>query len=298
MSKEPSFSRWSRRAFGVLLASVCCIPLLGAAPASAAPAVTVSVSVAPLKFIVERIGGPRVRAGVIVPQAEQPDQYIPPMERLQAVGRTKLLITAGTGFEVRWAAKIQDMHPGLRVVRAAAGFPVPPVIEHPVTGELYLPRAYPWLSPDGAVALAVAIRDALTAVDPAGAKQYAARFERFKGETKRLDDKIRRILSRAGNRRFFLCGRPVWRVFADAYGLTPVPADISGDAGATAKRLAALRVFAKGKGISSIFVEPQYPSAAAGDVVDGGTLISANALAYTWDNNLIRLAGMFAAAVR
>jgi zinc transport system substrate-binding protein len=144
--------------------------------------------------------------------------------------------------------------------------------------------------------MAVAIRDALTRLDPDGAAVYAANQAAFDAELAALDRELAALLAPLG-RRSFLVYHPAWGYFADAYGLEQVPIEHEGKAPG-ARRLASLIEQARAADTRVIFVQPQFDKRAAERVATaiGGRVETVNPLAEDYADNLRRVARLIADA--
>jgi zinc transport system substrate-binding protein len=287
--------------------------LIVAFPAASVP-LSVFVSVLPLQTFVERVGGERVRVHTMVLPGQSPATYDPSPKQIAALADADLYVRVGVPFESAWMARIHAANPGMPVVDLRDGLPLRPLEahehDHPAGagpkaggasdahagGEAMDPHL--WTSPRLVRRMAVAIRDALTRLDPDGAAIYAANQAAFDEELVELDADLAARLSHLDSRSF-LVYHPAWGYFADAYGLTQVPIEREGKE-PSARRLTALIEQAQAAGTRVIFVQPQFNRRAAEQVAHaiGGRVEPVDPLAADYAPNLRRVAALIAEANR
>jgi len=153
-----------------------------------------------------------------------------------------------------------------------------------------------WLSPALAKVQAAAMRDALCALDPAGAAEYAANCAVFAAECDDLARDIATLLADLPSR-VFMVFHPSWGYFARDFGLTQLAIEGEGKE-PSPRELAGLVEEARAHDIRAIFVAPQFSRRTAGVVARevGAGLVEADPLAGDWADNLRRVARSLAAA--
>lgn len=291
----------------------------GTDAAAAAEPMAVLVSVAPQQYLVDRVGGERLRTSVLVGPGRDPHAYEPSPRQMVEASRARVYFRVGVDFEDVWLERIRQASPGLRVVDQREAVALRQVEGHrhgesrqrhgagPETGGAGRQPAAPapgrpdphvWTSPPLAKRMAAQVRDELTHSDPAGALAYAAGYDRLAGDLDALDAEIRAALAGAKGRRF-LVFHPAWGYFADTYGLTQVPIEQGGKEPG-ARTLAALIEQARGAGVQVIFVGPRDNPAAAQALARalGGTVAAVDPLAPDYADNLRRVTAAFRAALR
>jgi zinc transport system substrate-binding protein len=92
---------------------------------------------------------------------------------------------------------------------------------------------------------------------------------------------------------------PAWGYFAHTYGLEQVPVEVEGKAPKPAQ-LQALIERARQKGITVIFVQPQFSTKSAALIAKEihGQVVFADPLAEDWQANLRQVARKFKAALK
>ena len=288
-----------------------------ATPAGPAPALSVVVSVLPLATFVEAVGGERVAVQTMVLPGQSPATYDPSPKQIAALADADLYVRVGVPFEAAWMKRIRAANSNMPVLDLRDGLPLRPQEDHvhdvhehehaEGTGSDHPDAqagqaapdgmdAHVWTSPRLVQRMAVAIRDALTELDPGGAALYAANQAAFNTELTALDAELSAALSGLESRNF-LVYHPAWGYFADAYGLTQIPVEREGKA-PTARRLTALIEQARAADTRVIFVQRQFDRRAAARVAHeiGGRVEAVDPLAPDYVANLRHVAGAIASA--
>jgi zinc transport system substrate-binding protein len=259
----------------------------------------VTVSVLPQKYFVERIGGEAVRVSVMVPPGADPHSYEPRPRQMTELSASALYLAIGVDFERAWLRRLRSANPALRVIRTDEGVPKRPMAA--ADGHAHgagEPDPHIWLSPPLVKTVARNILQALATADPANRAGYESRCAGFLQAVEALDVELKQLLAdRRGTR--FIVLHPAWGYFADAYGLEQVPIEIEGKDPKPAQ-LAELIRSARARGITAVFVQPQFSAKTAQLVARdiGGQVIPADDLAENWPENLRATARRLHAALR
>lgn len=283
-----------------ILALACALILLSASTFWAAP-LEVFVSIPPQKTFVERIGGEYVTVEVMVSPGASPATYEPRPRQMADLSRAAAYFTVGVPFERAWLGRIAAANPSMRMVHTEAGVERLPIAAHiheeeeehghhdtGHEGEILDPHI--WLSPPLVKTQALTIMEALSLLDPANSGHYSAQFELFRGELDTLDRRLREILTPVRGKAFMVF-HPSWGYFARTYGLEQVAIEVSGRE-PSPREMADLIGFARGHGIRTIFVQPQFSRASAESIARAikARVVEADPLAEEWSDNLLRIA--------
>jgi zinc transport system substrate-binding protein len=154
-----------------------------------------------------------------------------------------------------------------------------------------------WLGRDAVKIQCESIRDALAALDPAGATEYKKNFERFAADIDRLFDKLLSELKPLRGKTIYVY-HPSFGYFLDAFGIVQEAVETGGKE-PTQKDLAKLAARAKKDGAKVIFVQAQFPTAAATTLAKaiGGVVQPLDALAPDWLANMERMGDALKKAV-
>ncbi len=285
------------------------------APASAAAAVRVAVSILPQKYFIQRIAGDLAEVTVLVPPGADPHTYEPKPSQMRGLADARLYMTIGVPFEKAWLDRItaaggKDM----TLVRLEKGIDLLPQDEHfldddhghdadhkdaghdagSAVGHHDHEGGDPhiWLSPALVKMMAGSIKAALVKADPAHAPLYRANHDAFVRELDELDLHINGLFENVPeNRRRFMVFHPAWSYFAHNYNLREVAIEVEGREPGP-KQLTRIVEFAKKEKIEAIFVQPQFSRRGAETIARnvGAKLIEADPLAEDWAANIRRVA--------
>ncbi len=242
----------------------------------------VAVTLRPLELIVRELVDPAdaalVRIDTLIPAEATPHGFDPPPAQVAALERADLAVSVGYGLDA-WAEKVRGTRPlvvfaSLEPAASASSAPTQgmPPHAHPT----HHPAADPhlWLDPSLVAPLARAVTAALKAQLAPGAESAAlaarldARLARFLDVVSRTDEATRATLAPFRGRGVVTFHDSLHR-YADRYGLViaavlkpiegvePAPADLR-------QTIDEVR----DHGITTLFVEPEYPTTAAERVAE------------------------------
>jgi len=260
-----------------------------------APRLNVFVSLLPQAVGVERVGGDRVKVGVLVGPGQSPHTFEPTPKQMTDLARARLFFTIGWPFEERLRAKVTAINPNITVIDTREGVPLrsmtaaeadPDEAAHPAG------RADPhiWLSPRLVKIQAATIARALASADAAHAADYEKNLRAFQADLDRADAAIAKALAPLAGKELFVY-HPAFGYFADAYGLKQVPVEVEGKE-PSAKHLGAFIERARAAGVKVIFVQPQFSAKSAEAVARaiGGVVQPMDPLAKDYLANLETMA--------
>jgi zinc transport system substrate-binding protein len=277
----------------------------------------VFVSVLPIQTFVEKVGGEHVDVRAMVQPGYSPQTYDPTPQQIGALAKAALYVRTGVPFENAWMDRLRSANPRMQVLDARAGVELRDMeaneqdekvpadsggsrkradaTEHEGQHE-YDPHV--WTNPRLVKHMVGAIRNKLSALDPAHRSDYARNHDAFLRELDDLDRDIHALLDPLPYRRFMVF-HPAWGYFADAYGLVQVPIEREGKEPG-ARTLAALIDQAKKEKVRVVFVQPQFDKRQARQVAQaiGGTVIAVDPLAPDYAGNLRRVARLLAEALQ
>lgn len=299
----------------------------------------IAVSIAPQTWFVKRIGGENVRVVVLVPTGANPHTYEPKPSQLAAMARAEAWLTMGMEFEHAWEERLLSAKPDLAVIPMDADIEKMPMAEHghhhgeePHGGEHgeehhaekghdmhgehedhahhtehaehgeehELLDPHIWTAPDNARILAANVAAALSGLDPARAHIYRGNLAEVNREIDAMVSRIEQALAGLPeNRRAFMVFHPSWGYFARQFGLTQIAIEVEGKE-PSPMELAGIIKQARDTGVTTLFVQPQMSTRAAGVVAKaiGANLVEADPLSADWDANLLKVAKAFSQAVR
>ena len=274
----------------------------------------VAVSVLPLKYQVDRIGGERVQVFSLVRPGVDPHSYEPGAKQITTLARAALMLKAGMPFESAWRQRFRAANSRMRELDLGKLMkPEKAALNsgrvesahkdesdhddhddsHGV-GHVHSHGDDPhwWTSPILALRAAKAIRDQLIELLPEHEDEFRQNHAVLEQDLRALDDSIQDLLKPLRHRRFMVF-HPAWGHFAQRYGLEQIAIE---DEGKTlgAQRMALLIDQARSAGIRVLFVQPQSDQRAAKQVASaiGAELAVLNPLAPDYIANMRQVAQM------
>jgi zinc transport system substrate-binding protein len=290
-----------------LLAFLLPTPFSSAKTASGEKPVKVFVSVLPLKYFVDRVGGDAVEVSVMVGPGRSPQTYEPTPRQMAELSRTQIYYRVGVPFEQVWIKRIADLNPHMRIVDLRKGIPLlySPAHGHGEEGDHHEVKdqtgaaarkemdPHIWTNPRLVKIMAAHIRDTLAILAPDRKEEFAANYEAFAADLDRLDRYIRDRLKGVKHRKF-LVFHPAWGYFAEAYGLQQVAIEAEGKEPGP-RALAQIIDLARKDNIRTIFVQPQFSRTTAETVARAinGRVVAVDPLAEDYMENMRKAADAF-----
>lgn len=252
--------------------------------------ISVTVSILPQKYIVERIGGDKVSVNVMVGPGDSPHTYEPKPEQMAALSRSTIYFAIGVEFEGAWMGKIASANPKMKIVDLSENFSKLPSLENEHEGE---PDPHIWTSPEIVKSITQKIAIELSSIDENNSDVYQANLEAFNTEINQLQDDIRGSLEKIGTRQF-LVFHPAWGYFAREFGLEEIPIEIGGTE-PSASELGEIIDKAKRENIRVVFAQPEFSSQIADYIAKeiGGQVVLISPLGENWLENLRSVAKIF-----
>lgn len=250
----------------------------------------VFVSILPLKFFVERIGGREVAVEVMVKPGESPATFNPNPKKMSRLANSTLYFSIGVPFERIWISRIQAIQPDLKIIPLNKNIPEPETTKnehnenHGHSHEEGNPHI--WTSPPLVKILAAEIESALSREKPEKADYFKANYQALALDLDKLDQEIRDIFAKGKNRTFMVF-HPAWTHFAETYGLEQIAIEHQGkEPGARA--LQALIEKGKKLNIKVIFAQKQFSLSIAKKIAKmiGATVREMDPLAENYLENM------------
>lgn len=264
---------------------------------------SITVSILPQKYFVEKIGGDRVQVNVMVPKGSEPEFYEPKPQQFKEVSNADAYLGLGMLFEDIWGKRLTTANNKMLVVDTSVGITKLPMADHgheeAHDGEKHGEEGldpHIWLSPRLVAIQAQNIYATLVKLDPAGEAVYAANLENFLKEIATLDQAIASQLQSLSHRKI-LVFHPSWGYFAKDYNLEQIPIEVEGKEPSAAE-LGELVTLAKAENIQVIFAQYQFNAQAAEAIASdiGAEVLYLDPLAEDWGNNLQNIATAIATA--
>jgi len=269
--------------FSLILLALTVLPV-----AAVANSITVSVSIPPQKYFVEKIGGNAVSVTVMTAKGQDPHSYEPTAAQMEGITKTDIYFTIGVPFETQWISKFTSLNPNMRVVSLVSavdriqgkpdlalrntlpgkGKHTPKKNDHKGHAHaghhhhgLETDDPHIWLSPVDMMRTVPTMVEALSQKCPDQAEVFATRAEALLREMENLDAQIRELLAPV-KARAFLTFHQSWAHYARNYALREASVELEGrDPGP--KSMALLIDFAKTNNIRVIVEDSMTSSSSA-----------------------------------
>jgi zinc transport system substrate-binding protein len=280
----------------VVAATMSVAPVLADAQALAKLPV-IAVSVLPQADFVKKIAGDRVNTLVLVGPGADPHSYELLPRQMAELSNASIWFIIGVQFENSLVPKIHALYPKLWIVDTTKNVKFRS-LDPGDTEDLGGHDPHVWLGPDAVKAQITVIRDALIRFDPANTGAYEKGYNSF---VKQIDSEFASLakeLAPIKGKPVFVY-HPAFGYFFDYFGLKQEAVEVGGKE-PTQKEIVALIEKAKKEGAKVIFVEKQFPTAAADTLAQaiGGTVVVIDPLALDWLRNIQSMGDALKKAVR
>ncbi len=218
----------------------------------------VQVTVEPLAFLLERIGGEELEVRVLVPPGRSPENYDPSPREMARLANSCLWFRVGMPVEGALIERVAAVNPTLDIIDLREGLPLrtlPDAAGHPHPGEQWDPHV--WTNPMLMKRMAARVRDVLSERDESAAAVYRDNYRALARELDQLDRWIRQQLAPYQGRAF-MSFHPAWSYYAAAYGLKQLVIEQQGKS-PSPRHLVKLAELARRERVAGIVVQPQLP---------------------------------------
>lgn len=243
----------------LLLAALALAALLaacgGGSPAGGTatpkPSMTVVATTTQLGDIVRQVAGGSVAVVTLVKPNQDPHDFEPTTGDVTAVARSKVVFKSGVGLD-DWLDGILQNAGGQRPIVDLSTF-----VQLRRDGSEVDPHY--WMDPTNVEAMIPAIRDALTAADPAAAATFAANADTYLAAVRAMDASVRATIDAIpAAQRKMVTDHDAFHYFTDHFGLTYVGSVLQGlntNQEPTTGQLADLIAAIKAQHVRAIFTE-------------------------------------------
>lgn len=203
-----TFNRFLGEGFAMQCRAIATVVLALLVPLSAFAKVDVVTTLPDLAWLVERLGGTRVKARPLMKGTENPHYVDAVPDFIRRAADADMVVLVGLDLEVGWLPKVLSRSGNAKVQPGGAGYcdasktvtvrerPAAPVDRsmgdiHPQGNSHY------WLGPTAMAESATAVADCLAAVDPEGGDKYRAEAKKVAMELVALRDELKRLLPKS-----------------------------------------------------------------------------------------------------
>jgi zinc transport system substrate-binding protein len=275
----------------------------GEKPPKSAARMSVFVTIEPLRYFAEQIGGPLVVVQALVASGQSPATYALTAREMTQLAEADLLLTIGVPMEKQLLPRIRRLFDQLTIVAAQAGLKAKTIEfdRDSAAGEVGSSTGHRhsaadldphvWLDPELARGIAQNVYGALAAAAPEHEPVFNHNLKRLDQDLLRLHSEIKGVLAPVTGKEMFVF-HPAYGYFAEAFGLKQVAIEAGGVTPGS-KHLADVIEMARARGVKAIFVQPQFSTTTAAAVAAavGAAVVTLDPLAYDYADNMRKMAG-------
>ena len=184
----------------------------GMAESNAKP--TVTVTIPPYQYFVDKIAGDKVDVNVMVSNGNNPETYEPNAQQMMELSNSALYLKVGSiGFEQTWIKKLQDNAPDMKVIDTSVG-----IKPAQTPGGNIDPHV--WMSCKNARIISSNIFKALCQLEPENKTFFQKNYQQLLSSIDRQDSIIRKSFKDNPEMvRKFVIYHPILTYFARDYQL-------------------------------------------------------------------------------
>ncbi len=249
---------------------------------------TITVSILPQKYFVDRITGSTFEVNVMVPPGASPATYEPTARQMKQLGSSLIYLKIGyIEFEKIWIKKIKSTNIEIKI------FDISKDVELIETtkfdhGDHHHGSIDPhvWMSPKMVKNIAKNILDALTELYPDLTIDFTRNYNDFIAEINKIDIKTSASLKNLKNREFLIF-HPALTYYARDYDLEQIPIQLEGKDPSPAHFKEIINN-ALENDIRIIFIQEQFDTENAKVIADeiNAKVIQINPLDYNWPKQI------------
>ena len=252
-----------------------------------------TVSIEPVRYLAEQIGGDLFQVNCMVPQGSSPETYEPtPRQMLDVVGSEAYLRVGPIEFEQVWLPRLRENAPHMEVVDLSEGVEfIYTTHSHGNHRHEGVSDPHIWTSPANVRLMAHNLYRALCRLAPEDSSAIFRRWQRLDSVVVETDRRIRTMLSSPEASKIFMLYHPSLGYFARDYGLCSYCLEEDGKE-PSPSRLKTVTDEALHHGIKVIFIQRGFDKRSAEAVAHavGARVVEIDPLGYDWPAVMIRIA--------
>ncbi len=265
----------------------------GCNPRASSDKITISVSILPQKYFVEKIAGNMVGVNVLVPPGASPELYSLMPSQMQGLARSAAWLRIGKiGFEEGWLEKIRQSVPGLKIfdTSARADWITEKESGNGEHDHSHGIDPHIWMAPDEVKKIAGETYEALLTVLPEQKETLAANYKSFLSEIDKLDEDLRSRFERMTNKKFLIF-HPALTYLAREYGLEQIPIEVEGKE-PSPRYMSSVVELAKKENIKVILIQKEFDQDNARQLASeiAGKVVQIDPLNENWEQQLREIA--------
>lgn len=241
-----------------------------------------TVTIEPLRYLVEAIAGDLYTVQTMVPQGGNPETYEPKPSEMGKLQHSIAYFQIGQlGFEKTWLQKLTKESPHLLVCNTSQGIDL---IGHDDHCDPHI-----WSSPQNMSVMAQNIYNMLCTIDKQNSDKYRENYTKLQTRIRVVNDSVQTILD--GKTPTFMVFHPTLSYFARDYKLKQIPIEDHGKE-PSALRMKDLIIEAKKEKVKMILVQQEFDERYAELIAQQvqAQILQINPLSFDWENETIRIA--------
>lgn len=261
------------------------------------------VSVPPLAYFVERVGGEHVDVRVMVGPGQSPATYAPTPKQMARLTNSDVYFAVGVPFEARILPQIERAVPALEIVRTHLYHHVSASATRRASATSEGHRAgehdpHVWLSPRLAQEIVRSIEQTLSRLDTAHAETYRKNALTLESDLDALTRDVRAALTPHDGKAMYVF-HPAFDYLVGPFGIRQIAIE-KGGAPPGSRHVATFIDSARSGRARVVFVQPQFSSTSAGNVAAaiGAELVTLDPLSRDYLNNVREMTARIDAALQ
>lgn len=266
----------------------------------------VTVSIPPIKYLVDRISGNEFNVNVMVSSGACQETYEPTPSQMKEVARSTIFFgISNLEFEQKWLQNIKANNPSLTYTNLANGiYAEPTTCPHDAADDDGHHHSHGgvdphfWLSPKNFKVMAKATYSELVKLFPTKKSSYTQNYNALVASIDSVDAAATIKLTTLKQKKFIIY-HPALSYFAQEYGLEQISIEKDGKE-PDANHIKELIATAKANGIKKIFVQKEFDmniiKSFASEI--GATIEPINTFAYDWSKSMNQIINTLYSASR
>ena len=257
-----------------------------------------SATIAPATSMIASIGDSLVSVTTLLPQGNNPENYEPTPQAMQALATSRAYFYMGDlGFERSWIERIHSTQPQLQLIRLDRGLQAH-THSHATGSETKVHDPHYWTSLRGLRAMGREIYASLIKLDSIHSDHYTERYGLLQERLTQLEGELRGLLSDLPSRAFVIY-HPSLSEFAEEWGLEQLVVEEDGK-DPTPQHIEGVIRRARESGVRVVFIQQEFDSKLIQSIASelGAETITINPLDGDWEKQLLLIAEALRGASR
>ena len=252
---------------------------------------TITVTIAPLAYLTEKIAGNNYRIETLVPNGSSPETYEPSPQQLVRLSNSKIYFYVGhLGFEQTWLQKMEQNAPNTTFSKTSEGIKNLTASHHHGDHVHEGIDPHVWTTPTNLKIMARNIAAGLSDTYPEDREVFTKNLKALEDSLDQTDHEIRHLLS-GKEKRSFLIYHPTLSYFAHEYGLEQLVIEEDGKSPSPAHLQQLVRT-SREKNVHTVFLQKEFDRRNA-EVIARETqtqIVEINPLDYECTRELVQIA--------